>query len=107
MKWKLLSCCFLLLVTCSCGAKFYAEETSVELYRPDGSMFGKVFSNKGYDQFKCMVTVKENGEQSFEWSAEKINSDTVAKEVVASQSKVIDKLSGTLDKVFDITNPIK
>ncbi len=96
MKWKIFLCCFLLLATCSCGAKFYAQETSVELYRPDGTMFGKVFSNKGYDEFECKVVVKKNGEQQFTWSAAKVNSDTVANTALEANKELSKTLSNVV-----------
>ncbi len=96
MKWKILLCCCLLLALGSCGAKFYAQETSVELYRPDGTIFGKVFSNKGYDEFKCKVIVKKNGEQHFTWSAAKINSDTVAQTAAEANKELSKTLSNVV-----------
>ena len=105
MKWKLLFCSALLMLLAGCGAKFYAEETSVELYRPDGQMFGKVFSNKGYDQFDCTVKVKKDGTQEFHWTAQKVNSATVAKEV-AEGNKV---MAGALNNAMGVISavPIK
>lgn len=98
MKWKFIFCVLVLLCTCSCGARYFAEETSVKLYRPDGSEFGEVFSNKGYDQFACEVIVKQDGSQHFKWTAAKVNSDTVANTALEANkelSKTITNLTGT------------
>ena len=93
-----------MLVVClfmftGCGAKFFAEQTSVELYRPNGSMFGKVFSNKGYDGFECKVDIDKNGEQHFLWKAHKVNSDTVAQTALEANKELSKALAGTISTI--------
>lgn len=88
-----------LIMLTGCGAKFFAEETSVELYRPDGSLFGKVFSNKGYDGFECRVDVKKNGEQHFVWKANKVNSDTVAQTALEANKELSKSLAGAVNTI--------
>ena len=103
MKWKLFICILVLSFTCSCGARYFAEETSVELYRPDGSMFGKVFSNKGYDGFSCQVIVDTDGAQYFTWSANKVNSNTVAQAALEANKE----LSGTINSLVGALAPLQ
>ena len=95
---KLLFCLVLLLVTCSCGARYFAEETRVELYNPQGQLIGKIFSNKGYDDFACKVKMdKDEKVKELEWTAKKVNSDTVANtalQAVKEQAGVIKGLVG-------------
>ena len=105
MKWRLLLCCYLLFATCSCGAKFYAQQTSVEFYRPDGSVMGKVFSNKGYDEFHCKVKTNECGETELDWSAAKVNSNTVANTALESNKEMTKAFTGLVRKMTRTATP--
>jgi len=73
----------------------FAEKTSVEVYRPDGSLLGKATSNKGYTDFKCEVDIKADGSQHLLWTAKKVNSDTVA----AQAMKANEIMAGTLNNL--------
>lgn len=107
MKWmKLLALSGCLLVLCSCGAKYFAEETSVKLYRPDGSPFGEVFSNKGYDGFDCTVDINKDGSQHFHWTANKVNADTVAQTALEANKELSATLSTTVGTLTSVAGAV-
>jgi len=88
-----------LLSLTGCAAGLFAEKTEVTLYNPKtGQMLGHVYSNKGYSNFKCKGVIKADGTEAFEWSAEKIDSNTVATETLKANQAltgVIGSLVGT------------
>ena len=94
MKCRLVICGLALFATASC-ASMYAEKTSVEVYRPDGSMLGKAVSNKGYTDFRCEVDI-DGDKQHLLWTAKKINSDTVAAEAMEANKALSGALSGAV-----------
>ena len=84
-------CAFLCVTLCSCASMF-AEKTEVEVYNPlTGNLMGRVFSNKGYTDFRCKARLNENGTGEVEWTASKVNSDTVAQTALEANKE----LSGT------------
>ena len=92
---KMLICVLVLFATCSC-AQMFAEETVVEVYRLDGSLLGKAYSNKGYDGFKCIVKI-DGDKQDLEWSANKVNSDTVAVQALEANKELTKTIAGLVN----------
>lgn len=75
----------------------FAEKTEVEIYNPKtGILMGRVFSNKGYTDFKCKARLTKEGAGAVEWSASKVNSDTVAQTALEANKSLSNALGAVL-----------
>ena len=102
MKWKLLSCCFLLLLTCSC-ASMLSQKTEAELsYDSQNRPVVKLYNTKSYSDLT--ITLKKNnaGDYDFTYKAAKVDSASVAKEAMEAQKAMTGVISGLVNTAIGV-----
>lgn len=86
----------LLLFICSC-ASIYSQKTEAELTYDDlGRPVFRIYNTKAYQGLTINVTKESSGITSFSYSAQVVDSNTVAAEVAKANGALI----GVLEKVI-------
>jgi len=93
-----------LLALAGC-AGMYAEHTEVKLFRPDGTPLASAYSNKGYDGFYCNAKFNKDGTGSVIWKANKVNSNTVAKEALETNRELTKSFTGVMRRLAGLPAP--
>ena len=98
---KLFGICAVVLCLCAC-APMLSQKTVATLYNDDGSKMADLYNNKSYNGLHWEL---RKGDIIVIYDAEEVNSASVAKEAVASQSKAIGALSETLNLAIGRASP--
>ena len=99
MRWlKLLSLLCLLPFIVSCSSML-SQKTVATLYHTDGTKMADLYNNKSYSGLKWSCQITPHGTVVMDYSAEEVNSASVAKEAVLSQGKAIDALTAVIERI--------
>ena len=104
MKCMKSFCCFglLLFTLCSC-ASMYSQKTEAELtYDELGRPVFKIYNTKAYQGLQINVEKDSNGITKFSYSAQIVDSNTVAAEVAKSSAA----LTGMLRDVINLSQGV-
>ena len=92
---KRLSLVITLLFLCSC-ASMYSQKTEAELtYDLEGRPTFKIYNSKAYQGLKIDVTKNTDGTTTLHYSAEVVDSNTVAKEI-AEGNRILSQTLSTV-----------
>ena len=102
---RLILATILLLFLCSC-ASMYSQKTEAELtYDEAGRPVFKIYNSKAYQGLSIDVTKTTEGITTFKYTAEIVNSNTVAKEVAEGNKILSQTLSTVVGKALGLGIP--